>query len=266
VTTDPGLGPVQREHASTLRSMTAAEPIPEDELLGAAVYCEPKPLHAASEHKTLELETVKLAKDIDPRKLPTELKLRRPVLHVLPASDPNWPAPAPAPQPDVDWPAHFDSNWPPPETTLTTSQPPLAARRSFIPLVLLVLLGATALLVFGARARQRTAAARLAQPVAVAAAASPMDSTPSPSAPASAAREGSAAETAAASATDPAESQAPESAASAQAAEPAPSAAPARLNEVPHHAPFKPASPANVNVNGPAQNAPAAKQQKRAIY
>ena len=55
-------------------------------------------------------------------------------------------------------------------------------------------------------------------------------------------------------------------AASAQAAEPAPSAAPARLNEVPHHAPFKPASPANVNVNGPAQNAPAAKQQKRAIY
>ena len=27
VTTDPGLGPIEREHASTLRSITAADPI-----------------------------------------------------------------------------------------------------------------------------------------------------------------------------------------------------------------------------------------------
>ena len=71
VTTDPGLGPIEREHASTLRSMTAADPIPDDEIPGAPVYFEPKPLHAVSDHKTLELETVKLAKDIDPRKLPS---------------------------------------------------------------------------------------------------------------------------------------------------------------------------------------------------
>ena len=155
VTTDPGLGPIQREHASTLRSMTVAEPVPEDEIAGAPVYYEPKPLHAASEHKTLELETVKLAKDIDPRKLPTELKLRRPVLHVLPASDPNWPAPEPQ---DLGWPPpQFDSGWPPPETVLTSSQPPLAARRrSYIPFVILVLLAASVLLVLGARARRRS--------------------------------------------------------------------------------------------------------------
>jgi hypothetical protein len=267
VTTDPGLGPIEREHASTLRSMTAAEPIPDEEIAGAAVYCEPKPLHAASEHKTLELETVKLAKDIDPRKLPTELKLRRPVLHVLPASDPNWPAPAP--QPDGGWPSHYDSGWPPPETVVTRSQPPLPVRRSFIPLVLLVLLGATVLLVFGARARHRAslaAIARRAEPAAtIAAGASPpaVESLPgAPPAPTSVAT--SQASASAPSAETP-ESSAESAAAlaSAQAADPAPNAAPARFNDAPHHA-FKPASPAN--ANGPALNAPATAKPKRAIY
>ena len=266
MTTDPGLGPVEREHASTLRSMTAAEPIPDDELQ-AAVYFEPKPLHAVSEHKTLELETVKLAKDIDPRKLPTELKLRRPVLHVLPASDPNWPAPA-AP-PDADWPAHFDSGWPPPEIVLMTSQPPPARRRSFIPLVLLVLLGAAVLLVFGARARHRSSA------TAVAAARAPnavqaLPSSPSvvqalPSAAPLAISEVAAVPSASASVVDPpevAESSAVPS--SAQPADPATSAVPARFSDAPHHA-FRPASPPN--ANSPALNAPATpKPKKLAIY
>jgi hypothetical protein len=177
VTTDPGLGPIEREYASTLRSMTAAEPVRDDEIPGAPVYYEPKPLHAVSEHKTLELETVKLAKDIDPRKLPTELKLRRPVLHVLPASDPNWPAPSP--QPDAVWPSpQYDSNWPPPETVLTTSQPPLSARRrSFLPLVMLVLLSAALLLLLGTRLLRRSPGLAVATQAALPA---PLSAAPSP--------------------------------------------------------------------------------------
>ena len=150
LTTDPGLGPIESEHPSTLRSIAAARPIAPDDEFGAPVYYEPKPLHAVSDHKTLELETVKLSEDIDPRKLPTELKLRRPVLHVVPGSDPNWQAPAPA----------FDSGWPPPETVVTTSQRPLPARRrSYIPLVAFVLCCVTLLLVLGANARRRSTAA-----------------------------------------------------------------------------------------------------------
>ena len=192
VTTDPGLGPVEREHASTLRSMTVADPVPDDEIPGAPVYYEPKPLHAVSEHKTLELETVKLAKDIDPRKLPTELKLRRPVLHVLPGIGPKLAARPAAAQFDLGWPPpQFDSGWPPPETVLTTSQPPLAARRrSYIPLVLLVLLAASVLLVLGARARRRsllpTATAQAMQPLpapALAVATTPPNAELTPSTP-----------------------------------------------------------------------------------
>ena len=184
VTTDPGLGPIEREHASTLRSMTAADPIPEDEIPGSPVYFEPKPLHAVSEHKTLELETVKLAQDIDPRKLPTELKLRRPVLHVLPASDPNWPAPSP--QSDAVWPSpQYDSNWPPPETVVTTSQPSLAARRrSYLPLLLFVLVGTALLLLLGVRAFRRSSvqavAAHAALPAPPPAAPAPLAAEPMP--------------------------------------------------------------------------------------
>ncbi|HET7542545.1 MAG TPA: hypothetical protein VFK05_21895 [Polyangiaceae bacterium] len=273
MTTDPGLGPVQREHASTLRSMTAAEPIPDDEIAGAAVYCEPKPLHAVSEHKTLELETVKLAKDIDPRKLPTELKLRRPVLHVLPASDPNWPAPAP--QLDSSFPSHYDSGWPPPETVLTSSQPPLSARRrSFVPLVLLVLFGATVLLLVGARTRHRASVAAIAsRPATLAAAAAPNVVQAPQSAPVATPNAVTPPASASASSADSSESQQESAAvsqeesaaalASAQPADPAPSAAPARLSDAPHHA-LKPASPPN--ANGPALNAPTTAKQKRAIY
>jgi len=281
VTTDPGLGPVEREHASTLRSMTAADPIPDDEIPGAPVYFEPKPLHAVSDHKTLELETVKLAKDIDPRKLPTELKLRRPVLHVLPASDPNWPAPAPPPDAGAVSPL-FDSNWPPPETVLTTSTPPLATRRrSFVPLVLLVVLAACVVLVFGARrARHRsvapTAAVQAMQPApaaALVAAAAPSNVEASPSAlptsepaeaePATAAAPEGSAESAEIEETAPSAGLATAAAASASV-EPAPNAVPARFAEAPHRAPIKSTSPAN--ASSPALSAPTTAKPKRAIY
>jgi hypothetical protein len=273
VTTDPGLGPIEREHASTLRSITAAEPIPEDEIPGAPVYFEPKPLHAVSEHKTLELETVKLAKDIDPRKLPTELKLRRPVLHVLPASDPNWPAPAPLPDAGNLSPL-FDSNWPPPETVLTTSTPPLATRRrSFVPLVLLVVLAACFLLVFGARrARHRAlapaVAVQAAQPPAPVLAPPVTSAEALPSTvPAPAASEIASANPA----TPPADSaESPEALDSSAAAvpsasaEPATSAAPARFVDAPHHVPIKSSAPSS--ANGTALSAPTAKPKKLAIY
>jgi hypothetical protein len=263
VTTDPGLGPVEVEHQSTLRSIVAAEPVAEDEDPSARVYYEPKPLHAVSDHKTLELETVKLAKDIDPRKLPTELKLRRPVLHVMPASDPNWPAPA---VPEAGWtPPLFDSGWPPPETVLTTSQPPLAARRrSFVPLVLLALLGAAVLLVLGATARRRTAAsanAALRAPAVtlpVAAASKPIEAlpTPLPSVASS--------ESAVVSADLPPAGSASSAVASATAAEPSASAAPARLAEPPRHTSFRPLPPSNANSR--TLSAPPTAKPKRAIY
>ena len=276
VTTDPGLGPIEREHASTLRSITAADPIPEDEIPGAPVYYEPKPLHAVSEHKTLELETVKLARDIDPRKLPTELKLRRPVLHIQPASDPNWPPPSSQPdggwprQPDLGWPPQHDSGWPPPETVLTTSQPPLAVRRrSFIPLLLLLLLGASVLVVIGARARRRSAvpavAAQATQPAALADAPSLKKVEALPSAPSTAA--GSEAGPVASAAAPSAGAESPASAvasasaaASAVPAEPASSAVPARSAEVTHHGPFK------SSANSSALSAPPTAKPKRAIY
>lgn len=279
VTTDPGLGPIEREHASTLRSMRAAEPIPDEEIPGTSVYFEPKPLHAVSDHKTLELETVKLAQDIDPRKLPTELKLRRPVLHVLPASDPNWPAPL-----SPTGVQQHDSNWPPPETTLTTSQfPVVARRRSFVPLVLLVLFVASLLLVLGARARRRSglavSVAPAAPPVAAAVVPSiarvePLPSASSPSTTNAPASEATAAT--ATAATAPADSaEVPAQVASAptlEPAEPAPGATPARIVEAPHHAPSKPLPTANANLNAnadagsPALNAPSTAKPKRAIY
>ena len=260
VTTDPGLGPVEREHASTLRSITAADPIPEDEIPGTSVYFEPKPLHAVSEHKTLELETVKLAKDIDPRKLPTELKLRRPVLHVLPASDPNWPVPLPQANVVVQ----HDSNWPPPETTLTTSQFPVAGRRrSFVPLVMLVLFGATAVLVLGARARHRSSAIALAAPPPQPVQAALPVAVPSPEPESSEPAAGELAPEASASSPSADSVESPTTVASAAAlasAEPTPNAAPA----TPHHAPLKAAPPAN--ANSPAANAPSTAKPKRAIY
>ncbi len=234
--------------------MAVAEPVAaEEEGPGARVYYEPKLLNAVSDHKTLELETVKLSKDIDPRKLPTELKLRRPVLQVMPASDPNWPAPPP----------QFDSGWPPPETVLTTSQPPVAARRrSFVPLVLLVLFCASFLFVLGAKARRRSAlSSATAQAATLAVAASPkpveaLRGTPS------AAVSGESASAASASA-QPVES-ATNPAASATAAETIASATPARSADAPRHAALKPVPPPI--ANSPALNAPPTAKPKRAIY
>jgi len=273
VTTDPGLGPVEREHASTLRSMTAADPVPDDEIPGAPVYYEPKPLHAVSEHKTLELETVKIARDIDPRKLPTELKLRRPVLHVLPASDPLWPAPAPLPlslSESASPSLQYDSNWPPPETVLTTSQPPLSARRrSHLPLLLFLTLVTAVLLLLGVRAWSRSqlpgVAAQVVQPArvaTVAAAPSPQHSEALPSeAPAAAADTTDASITA----------EAPAAVVSATAADSNASSLPAA-----HHPPSKllppnipstspSTSPATI-ANSSALSAPPPAKPKRAIY
>jgi hypothetical protein len=245
ITTDPGLGPAEPEHHSTLRSMVAADPV-EDH--GAPVYYEPKPLNAASEHKTLELQTVKLAKDIDPRKLPTELKLRRPVLHILPASDPNWPAPIV--QPGTGWPPQqYDSGWPPPETVLTTSQPPQSARRrSFVPLVLLVLLSASLLLLIGLNLRRWSAKS-------VASAQRVQAATFSVASPASAS-------------TVAASESAPDSSAnaSAAAAEPSASATPPRSADAPHHATSKPIPPATSTANSRTLSAPPTARPKRSIY
>ncbi|HEY4103294.1 MAG TPA: hypothetical protein VGM44_05355 [Polyangiaceae bacterium] len=64
---------------STLRSIEVADEIAaEVEDLQQPVYVEPQPPARISDHKTIEIETVKLAEDIDPRKLPTELRLARP--------------------------------------------------------------------------------------------------------------------------------------------------------------------------------------------
>ncbi|HKO51006.1 MAG TPA: hypothetical protein VJV79_25030 [Polyangiaceae bacterium] len=271
VTTDPGLGPIEPEHHSTLRSIVAADPVIEELVPEAAsVYFGPKPLHAVSEHKTLELETVKLAKDIDPRKLPTELKLRRPVLHVLPASDPNWPAPAPPqemgwqqPQFDVGWPPpQFDSGWPPPETVLTTSQPPASRRRrSYIPLVMLFLLGASLLVVLGATARRRSAragaAAQRAQTAGLPVVASPKLAGAPPRTPPELANGESVLANAA-----PAGSAA-DAVAPATSADPMASATSTPLADAPHHT-LKPPSPSQANSR--ALSAPVTTKPKRAIY
>ena len=272
VTTDPGLGPVELDHPSTLRSIAAADPVEADNT-GTPVYYEPKPLNATSDHKTLELETVKLAKDIDPRKLPTELTLRRPVLHVVPASDPSWVAP-PSPYP-ANWPGaqQFESGWPPAETVLTTSQPPQAARRSLLPLLLVAALGGVLLLILGARAMRRTAALPITAqhtvptPRGVAASPNKLEALPRASVPASAASAGvHSAAPHAASVPAPAgvSASSPNSNAPAAPLAQPNGAASARLADAPHHASVKPAIP--VPANSPASSAPATAKPKRAIY
>ena len=125
VITDPGIGPVEFDNPSTLRSMAVADEVLVADSLGGPVYYEPKQLNAISDHKTIEIETVKLSQDIDPRKLPTELSIQRPPL---------------VPQ--------FDSGWPPADLVLTSSQRPMAPRRRWrVPVVLFALLGALLLLV-----------------------------------------------------------------------------------------------------------------------
>ncbi|MEP7049725.1 MAG: hypothetical protein ABJB12_05200, partial [Pseudomonadota bacterium] len=100
IITDPGLGPQDPHRPSTLRSLEGPEAAAELNP-NAPVYYEPTPLVAISNHKTLEVQTVKLSDEIDPRKLQTELRLDR-VPSYVPPSDSFWP----------------------PETALASSQPP----------------------------------------------------------------------------------------------------------------------------------------------
>ncbi|HEY4158743.1 MAG TPA: hypothetical protein VGM29_11625, partial [Polyangiaceae bacterium] len=118
-----------RETPSTLRSIEVAEVVsPDPESLEQEgneqpVYYEPQPLIAVSDHKTLEIDTVKLARDIDPRRLPTQLSMR--------------PVSA----------APLDSDWPQPEVVVVRSQPPSAGRRRWRAFgAWLLLLGAFVLL------------------------------------------------------------------------------------------------------------------------
>lgn len=171
VITDPGIGPVNLE-ASTLRSIAAAEPVPSDpgepplrsapsalqrapsagsdgsaeevEPDGASLYYEPKPLASVSNHKTLEIATVKLADDIDPRRLPTEISLPR---------TPRTP--------------EYDSAWPQAEVVLTTSQRPLAPTRWRLPALLLTVLASLLVLLFvRGMARRASERASAATPIA----------------------------------------------------------------------------------------------------
>ena len=131
VITDPGIGPVDPNSCSTLRSMVAADEVLVDSSAGGPVYYEPTLLQAATNHKTLEIETVKLSREIDPRKLPTELSLPRPA-----ALAPN------------------DSGEPQAEVAVTSAPLSVPPRRWRVPALLLTLLGAILLLVL-ARGRAR---------------------------------------------------------------------------------------------------------------
>ena len=128
----------EADSPSTLRSIEVADEIAADtEVQPAPVYYEPQPLPATSDHKTIEVETIKLADDIDPRKLPTELRLARP---------PSVAAP--------------DSGWPQTDVVVVSSQPQQAPRRRWrAPLALLILFGALVVLVLARGAAQRAHAA-----------------------------------------------------------------------------------------------------------
>jgi hypothetical protein len=45
----------------------------------AGIYVPPRPLASISDHRTIEVEPVRLAREIDPRRAPTELRLTPPV-------------------------------------------------------------------------------------------------------------------------------------------------------------------------------------------
>jgi hypothetical protein len=140
---------------STLRSIEAAADVSSISP-NAPVYYEPSPLVAVSDHRTLEVETVKLAENIDPRKLVTELRLGRVSSSLVPPSDSGWP----------------------PETALTSSTPPDSPGRlrRRAPLVLFALLGVLLVLLVARAATRRSASAvgaPVATPAAVAASPQP---------------------------------------------------------------------------------------------
>jgi hypothetical protein len=240
ISTDPGLGPIEPPGPSTLRSLEVVEDAGISP--NAPVYYEPLPLVAVSNHKTLEIETVKLAEDIDPRKLVTELRLHRPPAFI-PASDSGWP----------------------PETALSSSQPPAGpVRRWRTPVVLLSLLAALLLLVLArAVSRRSTAGAVSAAHGALSAApAAPVALLPASAATQSSAPVAPVAVTAPSIAsvpdtapTDPVAAPAGPVAAATAAAARAPLAPPHLVKQSP------PPSASNASLAAPSASKP-----KRAIY
>ena len=227
---------------STLRSIEVADEIaPDTEEQPVPVYVEPQPLVAASNHKTIEIQTVKLADDIDPRKLPTELRLVRP---------PSVPPP--------------DSSWPLSEAGLVSTQPPLAARRRSRARVAVALLFALLLLGAGLAASHHVGAPASTEPSTSALAA--VVAAPAPT---------SAPDTPAPVASDVAPSNVePAASAPVANAEPAPSPEPEASANV--EAPpsrkrrLAPRAPAKTNAAAAAQTSrdpsSSSKPNKRAIY
>jgi hypothetical protein len=228
-------GASEPESPLTLRSIEVSREVnlPEVESLPGPVYFEPQPLVAISDHKTIEVETIKLADDIDPRKLQTELRLARPSVR-----------PPDSAQADV---------------IVVSSQPPdEPRRRRRAPLVLLLLFGLLIALVFARGVAQRSrAAADAASAAAVTGSAVPgaaLVAVPPSAAPVSAAS----------AAPDASEAPAVEVAPPVR-----PSAAPpephAEKRNYPRHTASKPSTdndPA-INTSSPAAGA---SKPKRAIY
>ncbi len=234
--TDPGIGPELGD--------------PEAPAARPAVYLEPTPVPAPAELRAPALPSVQLADEIDPRKQPTELRLR-PVISSSLTPPPDELGEEPVFELRGQ---RSDSGWPPPETVVTTSQRPLPLepkRRFRGPLALVAVLAALLLLVLGralmshepAVAEPRAAAAPVAAPPVVAA-------TPPRSAALSVAK------TAAASV--------------AISAPPAPAPAPSPALAAVHHAPLpsKPAVEPAGSARAQSEAEPAASETKpkRAIY
>lgn len=224
---------------STLRSIEAAEPVlPDDESPAAPVYYEPQPLIAVSDHKTIEVDTVKLAEDIDPRKLPTELRLARPVSIAPP-----------------------DSGWPQSDVVVVSSQPPASrGRRLRASAVLLTMLGALLILLLARGAARRTqAAAQTANPPAPSAA--PINVGPAPALSAELAPPAPSAPLAVSAEPEPSAAANAE-AVPALSAPRAPSHAPHRALKTNSHPKLDPAP----SASSPVLAFPSVSKPKRAIY
>lgn len=241
----PPLAGADGSSPSTLRSIEVAPPVsPADEGPAAPVYYEPQPLIAVSDHKTIEVDTIKLAEDIDPRKLPTELRLARPVSVAPP-----------------------DSGWPQSDVVVVSSQPPAArGRRLRASAVLLTMLGAILILLLARGAVRRTHAAvqtanpaPSAPPINIAPALSSELAPPAPSGGtlAVSAEPAPSGEVAPASEAAPASEVAP-----AVSAPRAPSHAPHRALKTNLHPKLEPAP----SASSPVLALPSVSKPKRAIY
>ena len=234
VSTDPGIGPVDADNTATLRSIEAAVEIEPD---GASLYYEPLPLRAVSDHRTLEMETIKLSNEIDPRKLQTEISLPRSPI-----------------------PPRFDSGWPQADIVLTSSQHPAPPRRRWrVPALLFGVLVALLMLVLARSAVQRAAEQHAASALRVETVALPAPA-PKPVPVASAALS---AALPAASARLPAASAAPSASAVPAASAAVVSHVAVPVSPAPHRATSK--SSATPSASNSALSAPTAKPN-RAIY